>query len=533
MRYTLVIFLISFLLSITPTLAGIDGNFKPDIFGQKALSVDQGQSITIRLTDLYVIDWDDSYPQDFTLEISAGNNYTVSGHTVKSNNTFYGQLVVQVRVNDGKDNSDTYDLTITVKEVPNQSPVIIGQATLSTKQNQPLTLQLANLMVQDPDNSYPNDFSLSLGSGSNYTITGKTITPSSNYYGTLSVPVTVNDGLAESPVFYVSIQVLKVNQVPEITAQVPLRINEDETLQLQLSHLKVVDNDNTYPKEFVLSVQNGSGYAITDNNTIHPAPNFNGTLTVPVKVSDGTDESKTFNVLISVNSVNDAPQISMEQDALVYEMSAGVASPLTPNFEVMDVDDDTLAIAEIKFDAASYKPLYDQLLFANTLNIRGVFDAQAGILSLIGRAPVSEYKEAIRTIKYIYMIVANDTIDYNKSVYINMTDGKSISATVQRLITLRNTTVDLNIPTGFTPNGDNVNDTWSINPLKDSDGLINPVIRVYNRHGKMVYEATEFYNKWDGTFKGEFLPTDTYFYTIDLTLPFTKVKQNGLVTILR
>ena len=49
----------------------------------------------------------------------------------------------------------------------------------------------------------------------------------------------------------------------------------------------------------------------------------------------------------------------------------------------------------------------------------------------------------------------------------------------------------------------------------------------------LVYEAVGLGNPWDGTYNGERLPVDTYYYTIDLQLSFIKKIYKGAVTILR
>jgi gliding motility-associated-like protein len=51
--------------------------------------------------------------------------------------------------------------------------------------------------------------------------------------------------------------------------------------------------------------------------------------------------------------------------------------------------------------------------------------------------------------------------------------------------------------------------------------------------GQVVYESDGVYQGWDGTYKGELLPADTYYYTIDLNLPFRKKVYKGAVTLLR
>ena len=83
-----------------------------------------------------------------------------------------------------------------------------------------LTINLSHLQVTDPDNSYPNGFTLKLFNGNNYTLNGNTVTPSIDFSGSLKVPVTVNDGQKESDRFELIINVIRTQNVaPKITGQ--------------------------------------------------------------------------------------------------------------------------------------------------------------------------------------------------------------------------------------------------------------------------------------------------------------------------
>lgn len=68
------------------------------------------------------------------------------------------------------------------------------------------------------------------------------------------------------------------------------------------------------------------------------------------------------------------------------------------------------------------------------------------------------------------------------------------------------------IPSGFSPNGDNVNDYFVV------DGLDDPAsLTVFNRWGEQVFENHQFHNNWDGrSTAGRPLPDDTYFYLLDV-----------------
>src|SRR5690606_42013148 len=104
---------------------------KPSIVGQDALSINEEQSITIRLTHLRVYDRDSFfYPWGFTLTVYDGEDYTVSGYTITPATNFNGILSVSVSVNDGRYESDKYNLKISVIPV-NEPLVIINHITLT------------------------------------------------------------------------------------------------------------------------------------------------------------------------------------------------------------------------------------------------------------------------------------------------------------------------------------------------------------------------------------------------------------------
>ncbi len=66
----------------------------------------------------------------------------------------------------------------------------------------------------------------------------------------------------------------------------------------------------------------------------------------------------------------------------------------------------------------------------------------------------------------------------------------------------------------ISPNGDGINDRWH---LVLSEHLYpNAVVTVYNRLGNKVYESVGEYTPWNGSYRGETLPSGSYFYHIDL-----------------
>ncbi len=70
----------------------------------------------------------------------------------------------------------------------------------------------------------------------------------------------------------------------------------------------------------------------------------------------------------------------------------------------------------------------------------------------------------------------------------------------------------------FTPNGDGVNDIWTIKNLNAYKNLNSATVRIYDRFGKQIYSAncSDFESGWDGTYNGTILPATDYWYEIDL-----------------
>ncbi len=119
----------------------------------------------------------------------------------------------------------------------------------------------------------------------------------------------------------VHITITGVNDAPVINSQsTTLSCLEDNNLLLQLSHLNVTDIDNNI-SELSLIVIDSVHYKIVSGTTIVPDQNYNGPLTVYVKVSDGTDESDIFDMAVTVKPIDDKPVISFFNDlnyALFY-----------------------------------------------------------------------------------------------------------------------------------------------------------------------------------------------------------------------
>ncbi|MDW3194093.1 MAG: Calx-beta domain-containing protein [Cytophagales bacterium] len=91
------------------------------------------------------------------------------------------------------------------------------------------------------------------------------------------------------------------------------------------------------------------------------------------------------------------------------------------------------------------------------------------------------------------------------------------------------------IAQGYSPNGDNIDDTWTIPGIED---LPNNVVTIFNRYGTKVWETTNYdndNNAWDSQanvdniFGSAGLPDGTYFYVIEFPGTNTDTKSGFVI----
>lgn len=70
----------------------------------------------------------------------------------------------------------------------------------------------------------------------------------------------------------------------------------------------------------------------------------------------------------------------------------------------------------------------------------------------------------------------------------------------------------LNPPNSFTPNGDGVNDVWTIKYL---ESYPNATVEVFSRNGSRVYLSAGYKTPFDGNYQNEQLPVGVYYYIIN------------------
>ncbi|MBN8702057.1 MAG: gliding motility-associated C-terminal domain-containing protein [Bacteroidetes bacterium] len=108
----------------------------------------------------------------------------------------------------------------------------------------------------------------------------------------------------------------------------------------------------------------------------------------------------------------------------------------------------------------------------------------------------------------------------------------SSCATIEKEITIEVCFTEIKIPNVFTPNGDGIDDNWTITSAPGN--TVNCII--YNRWGEIIFEANEENINWTGTSKnGKTASDGTYYYVLTHSKPNNNevVEYKGFVTLLR
>jgi hypothetical protein len=323
------------------TISVTNVNDVPVITAAARDTVAEDTELTIDIARLTITDPDNS-TEDFTLIVDPGESYTVTGTSsllpaLNFNSFLDSILIVNVRVFDGTDTSAVFPMPVvvsSVNDVPElQNP---GQQSLVEEQAFSLTL-VANDTADHNSNLY---YGL-LNGPSWLSVAGATIsgTPDdiSAQDTTISITAWVTDNI-DTAFVTVSLTIQAVNDAPIITAVQDLSTLEDTPITLTLDNAiaSIIDPDNS-TEDFELIVLPGSNYTVT-GTTVLPNLNYNGPLSVPVRVFDGTDTSTTVQLPIAVIPVDDAPVM----DDVTIEIPENSAGLIADTLVATDVDGDAI-----------------------------------------------------------------------------------------------------------------------------------------------------------------------------------------------
>ena len=87
------------------------------------------------------------------------------------------------------------------------------------------------------------------------------------------------------------------------------------------------------------------------------------------------------------------------------------------------------------------------------------------------------------------------------------------------------------IPSAFTPNNDNLNETFGV---ADNTALQYFNLQIYSKWGQLIFRSDDVTKKWDGTFNGKKMPNGSYVWMLNYTnIRGRKFYEQGTVMLIR
>lgn len=297
---------------------------------------------------------DEDIPVSFMLTATdtEGDPITYAYDTLPTKGTLSGTLPNVTYTPDPDENgsdtftyyaSDTFHdgpiatVSITINAV-NDAPLANSQ-NVETDEDTPLLVTLSGSDVDGDSFDFVN-----VGTPAHGDLTGTapnlTYTPDADYYGEDSFTFQTNDGVLNSADGTISITVNPINDRPLADDQTVV-INEDTPSLITLTGSDVDNPSLTFA---VLSTPtHGSFSGTAPNLTYTPDANYHGTDQFTFRTSDGTLNSITATVDITINPVNDRPTV--DDQTLPLDEDTSVNFTLTG----ADIDGDPFTFNVIQF----------------------------------------------------------------------------------------------------------------------------------------------------------------------------------------
>lgn len=161
------------------------------------------------------------------------------------------------------------------------------------------------------------------------------------------------------------------------------------------------------------------------------------TRTVSYQVFDDTMPtplpSNVVSRSVSISTTNVPPTVSTNASTALQYVEKDPATLIAPGLTITDLDSPNMNGATIKI-TSNYSFPQDQLIFANTATIKGVFDSTSGTLTLSGLDSQANYQAALSSVQYLN--TSNNPSGLARTVSFSVSDGLANSNIANRIISV-------------------------------------------------------------------------------------------------
>lgn len=278
------------------------------------------------------------------------------------------------------------------------------------------------------------------------------------------------------------------------------------------------------PNSAVVSYHGSLGDAIAGLNTLPRAlPITSGTQTVYVRVTSA-ENPNCFDAPQEFELVNlETPDIDVALEAYLCEGSLSItigpetinsnysyewdSGETTPNISVSEVGMHTLTVTNTVAGLSCSDSMTISVVSSNPPEISNI---EINDLQNNNTVTVETAMEG----NWLYQLddrelqTSNVLTDVQPGEHtVSVLDPKGCGSISENIIVV-------GFPKFFTPNGDGMNDDWTID---GAENLTNPVLTIYDRYGKLMKQLDPTGFAWDGLFNGQVMPSADYWFTLTYT----------------
>jgi len=216
-------------------------------------------------------------------------------------------------INDGTVDSNTATITVTINSIndaPEFDPALTDQ---TATEDQLFTYDIDCTDAEGDTITYSDNTTL-FAIDANGLIS---FTPDNNNVGIHNIEVTCSDGTADTKDSF-TLTINNVNDAP-VANDVSASTSEDSSVSITLDCTDVDGDSLTY--SIVSDPSHGSLSGSGDTRTYTPDANYNGADSFTYRCNDGTTNSNTATVSITISSVNDDPYFTSEPVTTFRQMN--------------------------------------------------------------------------------------------------------------------------------------------------------------------------------------------------------------------
>jgi gliding motility-associated-like protein len=221
--------------------------------------------------------------------------------------------------------------------------------------------------------------------------------------------------------------------------------------------------------------------------------------------------------------VNELPEITLEDEYLICNLEPSLPLSVSPDYYSYAWYYGTELISEaydaILKEEGNYRLVVSELL--NGVECDNTFDFTLS-RSILPEIVDVEYDELGNN--FIKIIASGDGdfeysidgINYQDSNYFNNISGGIYTVYVRDKYGCGEDSLEVTLidyPKFFTPNNDGYKDTWQIYGVRNFN---EAKIFIYDRYGKLLKQLDPNGTGWDGTFNGQLLGSNDFWFTVDL-----------------